>query len=609
MIVPKLQDGLRQPLSKICLGLWHQRLLALGLAAGFPLVSVAPGWSSPTAKFPDVLIVQTTIPARSGTQVVLNGESLNLPWQVRSGRFGVADFGLLQDLGVDLLDSSSPSAQPVRWFSDTAIASLGTWVEGGYRFLDITDLAQQAGWQLQTNGNRLEIIVPLGQVQAIRRSRQDWGDRIVIDLNRPVTWGIREGSNEFTLTLDAVGVDANSVAAIASQTGTLLKTLKITTASNYTRLQGSLDATARPRISTLANPPRLVVDIRQDALIPRDIAWAPGIRWRQQYVTVSNRPFPVYWLEVDPRQPGLSLRPIWTDPVTATGIAPLITTAQRWQAVAAINAGFFNRNNQYPLGAIRREGQWISGPILSRGAVAWNDAGTVLIDRLVLNQTLVTAQGQQYPLRTVNSGYVGTGLDLYTPAWGPTYTSIVDNEVLVTVVNNQVVNQRPTGASGSTTIPIPANGYLVVIRANQAATTALSPGTQLSLQSQTLPTEFGAYPQIAAAGPLLVKDRRIVLNAGSESFSESFANQAAVRSAIGMSDRNTLLLVTAHPNPGGRGPTLSEMAQLMLQLGSNSALNLDGGSSSSLYLSGQLLNRPPSTAARVHNGIGVFLRP
>ncbi|HEY9760900.1 MAG TPA: phosphodiester glycosidase family protein [Trichocoleus sp.] len=571
-----------------------------------------PGWSLPVAeKEPNTSIAQASIPARSGsgTQVVLNDQPLNLPWQLRSGRFGVADFGFLQDLGIDLLDSTSPNVQPVRWFSDAAIASLATWVEGGYRFLDITDLAQQAGWQLQPNGNRLQITVPVGQVQAIRRSRQDWGDRIVIDLNRPVTWGIREGSNEFTLTLDAVGADAGSVAAIANQPGTLLKTLRIASTSNYTRLQGSLDPTARPRISTLANPPRLVVDIRRDALTPRDIAWAPGIRWRQQYVTVNNRPFPVYLLEINPRQPGLSLRPIWTDPVTATGIAPLITTAQRWQAVAAINAGFFNRNNQFPLGAIRRNNQWISGPILSRGAIAWNDAGDILMDRLVLNQLLTTAQGQQYSLRTVNSGYVGAGLDLYTRAWGPTYTSIVDNEVLVTVVNNQVVSQQPTGASGSTTIPIPANGYLVVVRANQTAVTALSPGTQLTLQTQTLPADFSTYPEIAAAGPLLLKNGQIVLNAGAENFGTSFANQAAVRSAVGLSDRNTLLLVTAHGSPTGQGPTLNEMAQIMLQLGSRSALNLDGGSSSSLYLSGQLLNRPPGTAARVHNGIGIFLKP
>ncbi|MEO0868876.1 MAG: phosphodiester glycosidase family protein, partial [Cyanobacteria bacterium J06642_11] len=36
------------------------------------------------------------------------------------------------------------------------------------------------------------------------------------------------------------------------------------------------------------------------------------------------------------------------------------------------------------------------------------------------------------------------------------------------------------------------------------------------------------------------------------------------------------------------------------------ALNLDGGSSSSLYLSGQLTNRNPRSAARINNGLGIF---
>jgi len=47
----------------------------------------------------------------------------------------------------------------------------------------------------------------------------------------------------------------------------------------------------------------------------------------------------------------------------------------------------------------------------------------------------------------------------------------------------------------------------------------------------------------------------------------------------------------------------------MQQLGAVNALNLDGGSSTTLYLGGQLLDRLPRTAARVHNGIGVFLQP
>jgi exopolysaccharide biosynthesis protein len=80
----------------------------------------------------------------------------------------------------------------------------------------------------------------------------------------------------------------------------------------------------------------------------------------------------------------------------------------------------------------------------------------------------------------------------------------------------------------------------------------------------------------------LVKDRRIVLNAQAEGFSNAFARQAAPRSAIGRTQAGELLLVAIHNSPGGRGPTLTETAQIMAQLGSIDALNLDGGNSASL---------------------------
>lgn len=574
-------------------------------AASFPATAPATNTAAATAP------VQLAQAAAAGNQVTVNGQPLTLPWQQRGGRFGIADFGLQQDFGFEFLDSTDPTAQPIRWFSDPGASplSLPSWHANGYRFLDVTEVAQRAGWQLQANGPRLQLTLPVGQVQGIRRSRQDWGDRIVIDLSGPVTWSLREGAGEFTLILDAIGANPASFAALAAQPGNQLKTLQLSPNPRYTQLRGTTSETSRPRAYTLTSPPRLVIDVRPDDLVPRSVAWAAGVHWRQQYLSVNGRSFPVYWLEIDPRQSGLSLRPIWPDPVTATGIAPLITTAQRWQAAAAINAGFFNRNNQYPLGAIRRDGQWISGPILGRGAIGWDANGNFWLDRLVLNQTITSDRGVQFPIHTFNSGYVGAGIGLYTPPWGRTYTNILDGEILVSVVNDQVVTQQRAGAAGATTLPIPANGYVLAVRANQAAATAFSPGTRLSLQSQSLPADFANAPQIVAAGPLLVKNRSVVLNATAEGFSQAFATGTATRSAIGISDRGTLLLVNLHFSPGGRGATLAEMAQIMLQLGSTSALNLDGGSSSSLYLGGQLINRIPRTAARVHSGIGVFLQP
>jgi hypothetical protein len=281
-------------------------------------------------------------------------------------------------------------------------------------------------------------------------------------------------------------------------------------------------------------------------------------------------------------------------------------TAQLWQAFAAINAGFFNRNNQLPLGAIRRDGRWFSGPILNRGAIAWNNTGQFKFGRLSLQETLITSAGAQLPILFLNSGYVQPGIARYTPEWGPTYTPLADNEVLIVVQNNKVMAQMPGGTAGKASFPIPTNGYLLTLRPNSDAAGSLGVGTQLRIQQSTAPADFGSYPHILGAGPLLVQKGQIVLDAKGEQFSDAFIQQSAIRSAIGTTAAGTLMIAAIHNRNGGRGPTLTETAQLMQQMGAIDALNFDGGSSTGLYLGGQLLDRSPYTAARVHNGLGIF---
>ena len=125
-------------------------------------------------------------------------------------------------------------------------------------------------------------------------------------------------------------------------------------------------------------------------------------------------------------------------------------------------------------------------------------------------------------------------------------------------------------------------------------------------ESSVTPAYFAPYPQILGAGPILVQNRQIVLDAKAEGFSDAFIQEKAARSAIGTTVEGTLLIAAVHNRVNGAGPTLTEIAKVMQSLGCVDALNLDGGSSTSLYLGGQLLNRSPRTAARVHNGIGIF---
>ncbi|NDJ17004.1 phosphodiester glycosidase family protein [Myxacorys almedinensis A] len=540
-------------------------------------------------------------------QIVLNGQPFYgawTQWQVgNSSRIGISDAALTQLFGVQLLSTANVSQQPVQWFSDS-VSVLPTRLDSTSRYLDITEFAQKNGWQLQIEGNQLQVSTQPAKVRLIRQEQQSWGDRITIDLDRPTPWQADPQSLEFLLTLNAqLGSPAAQV--FKPTPASKIRTFQLETLPSQTRLKIGIPWRVRPQITTQAN--RIIIEVGTPYLPARDIAWMPGLRWRQQYITVGNAQFPAVWLEVDPKQPQLSVRPLLSNTSRVPGTAPLFRTAQQGGAIAAINGGFFNRINQLPLGAIRLNNQWLSSPILTRGVVAWNNDGNLRVDRLVLQETAI-ALNQRFGLTALNSGYVQAGIARYTPDWGTLYTTLSDNEVLVTVQNNQVTQQTTVEKAGSA-VPMPTSGYLLVLRSNRSAASSFAIGTAVQLEATLTPPDLANYSTILGAGPLLIQNGQTVLDATAERFSRAFIEEQAARSAIGQAPNGTILIVAVHDRLGGLGATLSDIASIMKQLGATNALNLDGGSSTTLYLGGQILDRPPNFTTSVHNGIGIFFQP
>lgn len=599
-----------------------------------------------------------------GNKITLNGLTLPGMWiqqQDKSGNIStyINDGAIRQLWGIDLLNTNNFKFQPVQWFSSRSnpiILTAQIW--RGYRYVDITKLAQAAKWQIETqdnNSKNLVINTPISQIINIRQGKVNTGDRLVLDLNLPTPWQIRQelpvkkvidpdeiipnispntpkkpADRQWTITLDGI-IDPRIIQrynpqpeptaklTIPTPTSTaetskppqveLPKIIsKIEVVNNKTVIRLQVPFGQSLQINTLNKPYRLVIDLREDALVPKSIAWAQGLQWQQQFVNIDKDRFPVVSLLINPRTVGLTIKPIISNNESVTGTAPLLQTAQKNLAVAAINGGYFNRNNKLPLGAIRRDQQWISGPILNRGAIAWNNTGQFYFGRLTLIETLTTDNNQTLPVILLNTGYIQRGIARYTTAWGKTYTPLSDNEIIFIVENNQITNRITAGKAGTTPIPIPKNGYLLTYRnSTNTETAALKIGTKVNLTSNTTPPEFNKYEHIIGAGPLLVENKQIVLNGEAEKFSPAFMKGQAVRSSICTLSNDNLLIVAVNTRAGGGGPTLAEQAKIMQTMGCVNALNLDGGSSTSLYLGGQLLDRTPNTAASVHNSIGIFL--
>lgn len=628
-----------------------------------PLVglgSAAASWAgTPIAPPATPQLAQASL-SPSGDRILLNGQSLPIGWtqwsdpqKPGSWRIGISDFGLVQAIGVDLLNTNDAAKQPIQWFSqpNTTPIVLPTRRSQTQRYLDITDLAKQLGWQVQPRGAGLQITTPAAKLVSIRQGKQAWGDRLVLELDRATPWQLSQQGQDVTLTLNAQG-DASLGSTFQPQRTNGLPTLNLESTPTQTRLRFTVSSQQRVRVWSLPNPNRLIVDIRPDVAVDRNLLWAPGLRWRQQTVSLGNDRFPVVWLEVNLRQPGIKLKPILPNPIALAGTAPLLQTARQNQVAAAINGGFFNRNNQLALGAVRLDDRWFSGPILNRGAIGWNAAGEMRFDRLTLQETIVTPAGQRLPITHLNSAYILPGIARYTTAWGQSYTALSDGEVAISVQAGRIASQQPVKLG--TAIAIPPEGYLLVLRyplnhsqigggiifldedgtpipleatstllklpnggylLTPTGRSSLTEGTSLQIESSTIPAEFQPYPQILAAGPLLLKNKQIVLDAKAEGFGNAFNAERASRSAIGRTPTGILMLVAVHDRLNGSsssigpGPSLAEMAQIMQQLGAIDALNLDGGSSTTLYLGRHVVDRPARSAARVHNGLGVFMQP
>jgi hypothetical protein len=96
------------------------------------------------------------------------------------------------------------------------------------------------------------------------------------------------------------------------------------------------------------------------------------------------------------------------------------------------------------------------------------------------------------------------------------------------------------------------------------------------------PPPFIPLRDAVSAGPLLLKEGKIVLDPRNEGFSEAFATARAARSAVGISPQGELIMLVAGQGAGSVGLTLEELAKLLQELGAAEALALDGGSSASL---------------------------
>lgn len=104
--------------------------------------------------------------------------------------------------------------------------------------------------------------------------------------------------------------------------------------------------------------------------------------------------------------------------------------------------------------------------------------------------------------------------------------------------------------------------------------------------------------ELLQAGPMLVDDgqpadqEREGFSAGSGQFDSDITLGRHPRAALGLNGDHLIAVVTGGRSDTEAGLTLDELAEQMIHLGATSAMNLDGGGSTTMIRNGRLANVP-----------------
>ena len=571
--------------------------------AGWLLVLCLPGVGqampiTPPPPPPLVPIGAAAATERQGSSIRINGRLQSARWLWVGGlgntpqQLWIPLEVLENQLGVTSR-SRSDGALELEWFGQElkVPASAQRSLEDEVA-VEVSSLFGRIGVGLRREGSLLSLELARPQLLQVRSSNPGPVKRIVLDLGGPATIG----RDDAGLVVDLLS---------RSDQQALLGSLGLQAQQDSAGLRLKPSAAKLTRVFSLGEPNRVVIewpdqggtsrtdspapiDPRLQALLGKELQWDRLVR---QGVRINA-------IRVDPLNASLQLRPL-ARPGAMEGLSSLVQLANQQQAWVAINGGYFNRVRRLPLGALKQDGRWLSGPILNRGVAAWDGRTMPRFGRLQLSEWVVGPGALRLPVAVVNSGYVQRGISRYTADWGPNYRALSGSETGL-LIQGGLVRQQLGPSELDAGVALRGDDLLLVGRGGAELPWGL--GDRLQIESRPS-SNLGLATHVIGGGPLLLQAGRIVLNGAAENFSSAFLSQGAPRTVLARDDRQIWLITLEGIQDSG--PTLGETAALLQQLGLQDALNLDGGSSTGLVLGGSLQVKGRGVAGSVHNGVGL----
>jgi len=296
----------------------------------------------------------------------------------------------------------------------------------------------------------------------------------------------------------------------------------------------------------------------------------------------------------------------------AFGVRSTSQLVEEGRAVAGVNGTYF-ASDAAPLGLLAMEREIVSYPLHDRPALLIGKNEVYVGHFFVIGKCII--RGNQYDISEVNQQRTPGQIVLFTPRYGDR-TRTVGRGLEVIVRKGVVTKQRYANS------PIPKNGFVLSTRGDlgQELAPLTIPGTRVEINFELRsfqPGMRGSFLHAVGGGPELLRAGKKYVTKHEERFRRDISEGHAARTAAGITPTGELLLVVVdgkkrkggsdHPN---NGSTLEELADFLLRLGAEDALNMDGGGSSTMVVRNKVVNNPVEGEERpVSNAIVIRSRP
>lgn len=264
------------------------------------------------------------------------------------------------------------------------------------------------------------------------------------------------------------------------------------------------------------------------------------------------------------------------------------------EAILAVNGTYFKQNTGTPLGALVIDNEIITGPIYERVALGIGQ-DEFKTSRLSFEGSL-TNQKRQIKIDNINQPRMSYSHTLiYTSAWGEKSPETKIGTKQIAIKDGKII------ATSDYSLIIPEAG--VVISAPADKLDGFELGDKVELDYSLVPN-WENVDHIISGGPYLLKNGEIFVDTSSQKLNAITGKNP--RTAVGYTKENTMIIVTVDGRKeGSSGVTLEELAKIMSDLGCYEAINLDGGSSTVMYVKGNTLSGSNVKSTMISNALVV----